>query len=89
MPTTHRSAFFEVLCSSGTGSNAVTTELPAATTLLQSRSANDDSEKRLKFFLNSCMDSTVAGAPSGLRFFAFNGIIYFPLRDSSPSGLLA
>ena len=77
MMSTYRCAFLDLPTFGGTGSREVTTELPAATTLLQSRSVNEDSEKRLKFLVKSCMLSTVAGAPSDLRSFAFNGMIYF------------
>lgn len=49
----YRRAFLEVLYLAGTGRSGVTTELPAATTLLQSRSAREDSENKLKFFLKS------------------------------------
>jgi len=83
----YRSAFLEVLYLSGTGSSAVTTALPAATTLVQSRSASEDSEKRLKFFLNSCKDSTFASAPSCFRSLICNGIMYLSLRAWSSAPL--
>lgn len=72
----YRWAFLDVSYLFGTGRRAVTTELPAATTLDQSRSAREDSENRLKFFLKSWMDSTVAGTPAGFRLLAVNGIIW-------------
>lgn len=86
--TTHLRVLFEWLCFFGTGKSEVTTLLPAATTLLQSRSTRDDSEKMLKFCLKPSIDLTTAGAPSGFLSSFLSGKMYFWFSTSS-SRLLA
>lgn len=61
--STHLNARLLSLWGASTGSNDVTTALPAATTLLQSISTRLDSEKTLKLERNSLMEPTNAGEP--------------------------
>src|ERR1700761_4125407 len=67
----------------GIGKSGVKTELPAATTLLQSRSERDDSENTLKLCLKSFSDDTTAGEPLDFRTSSSNGMIYLDFWVSS------
>src|ERR1700761_9452446 len=79
---------FEPAYFGGIGKRGVKTELPAATTLLQSRSERDDSEKTLKLCLKSFSESTTAGAPLDFRISSSSGMIYFDFWISSSASTL-
>jgi len=68
---------------SGAGKKGVTTELPAPTTLLQSRSTREDSEKRGKSFLKTVNEWTTAIDPSGFLPSHVKGMINIRFASSS------
>jgi len=73
----------EVLLASGTGRRQAKTDPPAATTLFQSRSDNEPSEKIDQFWLNSSRVEAIAGVPSFRLLASVRGMRCFSERSNS------